>query len=89
MYNGVAAVLYLTAFLTNAATVHLGLFFESYLGAASVRFLRGRGRAEPPHRSWGDTGTAVASQGCSWSCDRKSLVTTLTPFPSPSLLSAV
>lgn len=39
IYNGVAAVLYLTAFLTNAATVHLGFLFEDYLGAAAVRFL--------------------------------------------------
>lgn len=39
MYNGVAAVLYLTAFLTNAATAHLGLSFQDYLGAAAVRFL--------------------------------------------------
>lgn len=39
MYNGVAAVLYLTAFLTNAATVHLAFFFQDYLGAAAVRFL--------------------------------------------------
>ncbi|TWW76300.1 Plasmolipin Plasma membrane proteolipid [Takifugu flavidus] len=36
MYNGVAAVLYLTAFLTNAATAHRGFFFEAYLGAAAV-----------------------------------------------------
>lgn len=39
MYNGVATVLYLTAFLANAATVNifsLSLFF-GHIGAAAVR----------------------------------------------------
>lgn len=43
MYNGVAAVLYLTAFLTNAATVHRGSL-QNYLGAAAVRLLMLRDR---------------------------------------------
>lgn len=39
VYNGVAAVLYLTAFATNAAHVPpKGFFYDGHLGAAAVRF---------------------------------------------------
>lgn len=37
MYNGIAAVLYLTAFLTNAANVPTGFIYGGHLGAAAVR----------------------------------------------------
>lgn len=37
MYNGVAALLYLTAFLTNAATVWMfSASFHGHIGAAAV-----------------------------------------------------
>lgn len=37
MYNGIAAVLYLTAFVTNAANVPTGFIYGGHLGAAAVR----------------------------------------------------
>ncbi|CAF98911.1 unnamed protein product [Tetraodon nigroviridis] len=35
MYNGIAAVLYLTAFLANAASVPTGFLYDGHLGAAA------------------------------------------------------
>lgn len=38
MYNAIGAVLYLTAFATNAANVPTGFIYGGHLGAAAVRF---------------------------------------------------
>ena len=38
MYNGIGAVLYLTAFVANAASVPTGFAYERHFAAAAVRF---------------------------------------------------